>query len=135
MKSKFVMFLQVATITITYSFVTPAAAQISKSIAGCTIDSFVQGTENNQINTTGMTYTPKCLKIKVGATVTIQANSRHPLLAMPDINKAINPFSTNSSYTTPQTRKMNEPGLYGYFCDRHGDSSGDGMAGVIMVEL
>lgn len=135
MKTIFIKFLQIAAITTTCSLPAIATAQTSETIAGCSIDSFVQGTENNQINTTGMAYTPKCLKIKVGATVTIQANSRHPLLAMPDINKAINPFSTNSSYTTPQTRKMNEPGLYGYFCDRHGDSSGDGMAGVIMVEL
>jgi len=104
------------------------------ALAGCTNDRFVIGTDNNEIKTAGTTYTPKCLKVKIGALVTIQATQRHPLLAIPDINGVSNPFASNESAITAQTRKMNVPGVFGYYCKAHGDEEGDGMAGVIIVE-
>lgn len=134
MKKTLVKFLQIVAITTTCSLPSIGLAQALESIAGCSADSFVQGTENNQINTAGITYTPRCLKIKVGASVTIQASSRHPLQAMPNIDQALNPFLTESAHTTAQTRIMNEPGIYGYFCTNHGDAKGGRMAGVIIVE-
>lgn len=103
-------------------------------IAGCKDTDFVQGADKNQINSVGKTYSPKCLKIKIGAEVTIDASSHHPLEAMPDIDKAPNPFANAPQFKAPQTRTMNQAGLFGYYCDAHGDQTGKGMAGVIWVE-
>lgn len=105
----------------------------SASVAGCTASSFVQGTDNNVIQAMGASYTPKCLKVKLGSVVTIQASAHHPLAAMADID-APNPFASNEEMTTTQTRQMNQKGVFGYFCTAHGDSEGDGMAGAILVE-
>lgn len=105
----------------------------SASVAGCTANSFVQGADNNVIQAMGASYSPKCLKVKVGSVVTIQASARHPLFAMADID-APNPFASADEMTTPQTRQMNQKGIFGYFCTAHGDSEGDGMAGAILVE-
>lgn len=106
----------------------------SITIAGCTSDKFIEGGEFNEIKTSGISYTPKCLKVKVGSTVSIDGSSRHPLLAMPDINGIKNPFATNEPALSTQTHVMTEPGVFGYYCDKHGSSSGSGMAGVIIVE-
>lgn len=104
------------------------------NIAGCTKDKFVMGSDVNQITTSGTNFTPKCLRVKAGATVAIQGSNHHPLSAMADIGGAQNPFATTMAATEPQTRKMDQPGTYGYFCENHGDPSGSGMAGVIVVE-
>lgn len=103
-------------------------------VAGCTSERFVTGGELNEIKTVNATYTPRCLKVKVGATVSIQATSRHPLMAMADINNVVNPFAASQSAITTQTRKMTEPGIYGFYCEAHGNANGAGMAGVIVVE-
>lgn len=102
-------------------------------IAGCKPEDFIQGSENNEIRMEGKAYTPKCLKIKVGGNVSIQASEKHPLSAMPDVDAKKNPFA-GGNFTSSQVRKMNEAGIYGYFCDVHGDNEGDGMAGAILVE-
>jgi plastocyanin len=115
-------------------FLTTASSMAELTIAGCTKAQFIMGAEVNQISTSGMSYTPKCLRIKAGSTVTIQAGGHHPLSAMPDIDGARNPFATTMSASQPQTRKMDQPGIYGYFCENHGDKTGSGMAGVIVVE-
>lgn len=109
------------------------SAQTLPVVAGCKMSSFIDGSESNQITTAGAAFNPKCLRIKAGASVTIQGTKRHPLAAMPDIDGAINPFATTQPFETPQTRKMDQPGLYGYFCDSHGDAQGNGMAGAILV--
>ncbi len=102
--------------------------------AGCTDSQFVVGTLNNQINTSGANYTPKCLKVRKGASVTITATDRHPLAAAPTINNVINPFASGAPFTSPQIRIMDTAGAFGYYCNVHGDSEGDGMAGLIIVE-
>lgn len=112
----------------------PSWGQSLPVVAGCTAADFVVGELNSQIATAGAAYKPKCLRVKVGSSVTIQASKHHPLSAMPDINGAINPFSDNAKYVSSQTRVMDTPGLFGYFCEAHGDAEGDGMAGVILVE-
>lgn len=104
-----------------------------QQVAGCRPEDFVQGDENNEIRMEGKSYTPKCLKVKVGANVTIQASAKHPLAAMADIEAKKNPFA-GSKFTSSQLRTMSEAGIFGYFCDVHGDGEGDGMAGVILVE-
>jgi plastocyanin len=112
-----------------------AKAQAVPTIAGCNAANFIDGGINSQVGTLGKSYSPKCLRVKVGSTVSIQASSHHPLSAMPDINGVQNPFSNGTSFSTSQTRVMSNPGLFGYFCEAHGDAEGDGMAGVILVEL
>ncbi|MBC7741812.1 MAG: hypothetical protein H7061_06430 [Bdellovibrionaceae bacterium] len=109
-------------------------AQVAADTAGCTTAQFVIGTANNRITTAGMAFTPKCLRVKVGATVTIDGSARHPLASMPDIGGVRNPFATGSNFITPQTRVMKTRGTFGYFCDAHGNINGSGMAGVIVVE-
>ena len=113
---------------------TLAKAQTSAAIAGCTSAQIVTGAATNHITTAGMAFTPKCLRVKVGASVTIDGSSHHPLASMADINGVRNPFATGSSFVTPHTRVMNQAGVFGYFCDVHGNSDGQGMAGVIVVE-
>ena len=110
------------------------SAQSAPPIAGCTAASFVEGGATNMIQTSGASYTPKCLHIRVGASVTIQASGHHPLSAMPDIDGAANPFRKATPFVDPATQVFNQPGIYGYFCEAHGDSEGDGMAGVIWVD-
>ena len=104
------------------------------NLAGCTEDKFVQGGENTIIKIVDKSYEPKCLKIKSGSTVTIDATQRHPLTAITNINGVVNPFADGSRFNSSQTRSMNQVGVFGYFCEAHGDSEGDGMAGVIVVE-
>lgn len=113
----------------------PAQAQTATTpLAGCTAASFVEGGIDNVIQTNGAGYTPKCLHIRVGAAVTIQASNHHPLSAMPDVDGAANPFAQATPFVAPATQVFSQPGLYGYFCENHGDSSGAGMAGVIWVD-
>ena len=99
-------------------------------IAGCRPEDFVTGTEQNEIKVEGTTYGPKCLKVKINARVSIQASQRHPLKAMDEVN---NPFA-GEVFTSPQERTMSDPGVFGYYCDAHGDAEGDGMSGAILVE-
>ncbi len=103
-------------------------------ISGCTAEKFVSGARTNEIGTTGASYTPNCLKVKVGATVTIKASNFHPLSAMPDIEGKQNPFADFKIFVATQTRTMDRVGLFGYFCANHGSDKGLGMAGVILVE-
>ena len=107
---------------------------IETVVAGCKPSQFVVGTEENVIAALASAYSPKCLKIKRGANVTIQASSRHPLSGMADVNGARNPIALMAKYTTAQTWSFAETGVFGYYCNNHGDAEGDGMAGVIVVE-
>lgn len=110
-----------------------SVAQSFGPIAGCTEGSFVQGGSNTTIATSGASYTPKCLRIKVGSQVSIEASNRHPLMAMPNIDGYENPLASFGEVFRTTTVQFNEPGVYGYFCTRHGDEEGDGMAGLIEV--
>ncbi len=111
-----------------------ASAQSTGPIAGCTAGSFTDGAADNMIETAGTSYTPKCLKVKVGARVTIQATAHHPFSAMPDLDGVANPLASSPHAVAPVTQVFRQPGFYGYFCEAHGDAEGDGMAGVILVE-
>jgi plastocyanin len=93
----------------------------------------VLGTDVNTVAFGGSRgYTPRCLKVKAGATVTIQASPRHPLeFVATSLVKATDPVAPSQ---VPVTRVFTEPGVFGFFCSVHGDASGAGMAGVIVVE-
>ena len=132
-KMFYLQFLVAALFTSTTSTAMSAASP-QPIIANCTENLFVSGGEMNQITIVGKTFNPKCLKIKVGSIVMIEANSNHPLVAMPDIQGVANPFANSSPAKSPQTRTMNVVGTFGYHCNNHGDDAGNGMAGVIIVE-
>lgn len=102
-------------------------------VAGCRAADFVEGGAANEIRIVGKSYSPKCLKIRVGASVTIDATGRHPLIAMPDIGGKQNPFA-GDTHTSPQQRILQEGGVFGFYCDAHGDREGNDMAGAILVE-
>ncbi len=111
----------------------PSVAQGLPTVSGCTADQFVMGDQVSLIQPAGANYSPRCLKVKAGAQVTIDASNRHPLMGMDAIDGVENTLGSQE-FSTPQTRIYSVPGIYGYFCTAHGDSEGDGMAGAIWVE-
>lgn len=99
----------------------------------CAPGDFVSSSDKQvTITTRGSDYSPRCLKVKPGTTVTIQASERHPLQGI-EMGPP-NPFLRGSPGTRPETHTLNAPGSYGYFCTDHGDKEGNGMAGVVVVE-
>jgi plastocyanin len=82
-----------------------------------------------------LTYSPKCLKVAKGGTVTFKGDfTLHPLSASKNRgNTTDNPIKTTmSGMSEPFT--FSTPGYYAYYCQYHGPSDdGTGMAGVIWV--
>ena len=81
----------------------------------------------------GFAYAPRCLKVHVGASVTLPGNGTHPLRGAPDIDGVANPFPADSGATSNVTRTLSNEGFYGYYCERHGSPDGTGMAGAVWV--
>lgn len=75
----------------------------------------------------GNTYTPKCMRVKVGQTVTIAASATHPLRPGPQAGNPIQQASSDAMTT------FTGAGVFGFFCQNHGSSTGMGMAGAIEV--
>ena len=104
------------------------------SVAGCTLDKFVlNASAQVAITTAGASYSPKCLQVKKGTTLTLPASSMHPIKAMNDVLGFSNPITTFGEKTSPITIQMNQTGIFGYFCTNHGSISGQGMAAAIEV--
>ena len=75
-------------------------------------------------------YTPKCLRLTAGQTVTFTGNfNSHPMhQACGPVAQALGePAGSSAPFT------LTVPGVYGYYCSQHGDSTGSGMAGAIEV--
>lgn len=106
-------------------------------VARCRASDFVEVDDPNPtiVITPSFPYSPRCLKVKVGAKVTVEASVLHPLTAMPPLfdNPAPNPFADTPRATKSQTREMLAPGYFGYYCNYHGLPNGTGMTGVILV--
>lgn len=118
---------------LTFVLLSPAA-QAMETISGCQEGDYVfvnQATASVEIS--GRGYSPNCLKVKAGTTVSIQASGRHPLQGMRAIAGVENPFQSANGSESQETHTLNKPGQYGYFCTAHGDESGRGMAGAILV--
>lgn len=99
-----------------------------QTISGCAMEDYVEADMMSSIAFSGRSYTPKCLKVLVGSEVTISASKNHPLLSQG--KNPLNPiFETEST----QAFMFNDTGFFGYFCDRHGNAQGEGMAGSIWV--
>jgi plastocyanin len=79
------------------------------------------------VTPTTIVYSPSCLKIAAGATITIGASAFHPLTGT-DLGTAGNPIPEHQ--TTPATVSFPTPGFYSFECDTH---SILGMKGVVWV--
>lgn len=116
-----------------FSFIL-AAASAETALAACGANDFVSRSEPRvAVNIDGRGYTPACLKVRAGTAVTIDASRGHPLQGVQG-DGPVNPFRRGDEATSPETHQLNEPGRYDYFCTRHGDENGRGMAGTILVE-
>lgn len=114
---------------------TPEEGQCAENFAGCTeLEDRTADDASRTIafgDTLGNTYAPKCLKIKAGQTVTFDGDfTVHPLA------HACGPAETIPNVTTGTSEAVTfeTSGNYGYFCTRHGNPAGGGMAGRIVVE-
>lgn len=72
-------------------------------------------------------YTPACVKVATGSTVTIGASTIHPLSGTTD-GSPNNPIPMHQ--TTPQTVTFTTPGFFTFECDVHASV---GMKGVVWV--
>jgi plastocyanin len=85
---------------------------------------------------TDFSYSPKCLKVSAGATVTFSGDfTLHPLL--PSTHRGTLTGSPITSTATGTTASFDFPtaGYYAYFCGVHGPSDGAaGMVGVVWVQ-
>jgi plastocyanin len=81
----------------------------------------------------GSSYSPRCLVIHVGQTVTFAGDfSAHPLRAS-SRGSAGNPIpSEGIGSSTVAT--FSAGGFFPFYCTQHGDDLGNGMAGVVQVQ-
>ena len=103
------------------------AQTLPAEVSGCSEADYVVADLESSVAVQGFSYTPRCLKVVVGSQVTIAASGHHPLAPQAQGNNPI--METENT----QTYEFNEPGVFGYFCTRHGDEDGTGMAGSIWV--
>ncbi len=101
-------------------------------VAGCKLADFVE-VDNATINASFGFFTPKCLRVKKGTSVTINASNSHPVSSMNDVLGFANPLRNLGRQTTKFSQQFLEPGIFGFFCEHHGDINGSGMAGAIEV--
>lgn len=113
----------------------PALAQ-SFPLAGCNPADFVtiEG-PTAHIATQGRSYVPRCVRVKAGTQVTIDASSHHPLQGIPNAQGLVNPiFDEFGGAVEAKTVSLTEAGAFGFFCLAHSDDQGTGMGGAILVE-
>ncbi len=116
-----------------------AAAPIA-AVGGCRAADYVTVTGPAVITVTqtpsNFAYSPRCVKVAVGATVKIAASSFHPVQGIPTVGAgAMNPLviATGPALTTI-SQVFTKAGAFGYFCTHHGSADGRGMAGSILVQ-
>jgi plastocyanin len=90
-----------------------------------------------EVGTAGLTFTPKCMAIKAGQSVSFQGTlAGHPL-APGNANSETagspnNPIMKTSSGTSVSFT-FPTAGAYPYYCVFHSFGAGDGMSGVVYV--
>jgi len=107
--------------------VAPCSMESSYTTTGTTITFPAAATDFN--------YTPKCLKVTAGATVTFSGDfSSHPLnpSALRGTTTGNPIVVTNTGTSAPFT--FPTAGFYAYFCQFHGADNGQFMDGVIWVK-
>src|SRR5262249_30483521 len=103
--------------------------------AGCT--TFEDRTADTEVvvdfgGDAGLAYSPKCVRIKVGARITFTGDfATHP------IAEACAPeggsYFAASNFEGSIGGQFMVAGVYGYFCEVHGDETGVGMSGAFEV--
>jgi plastocyanin len=109
-----------------------------KVVANCNQQDYVDVIPGNApftVVTQGASYSPKCLRVKKGTSLNIQASSRHPLQGIPDSTSDLaNPiYDELGGAVTTKTYTFNDVGVFGYYCIAHGNDLGEGMAAAILV--
>ena len=103
-------------------------------VSGCKDSDYVEGKSGATIAPGAGGFSPKCLRVHVGAQVTIVGSSRHPAQGMDPVDGVVNPFQNASGPARAAiTKVLKEPGFFGYYCENHGTPQGEGMAGSIQV--
>jgi plastocyanin len=100
------------------------------AFAGCTsYMDLTADTANREIAFTFSMYTPNCIKVQTGQTVTFTGSfAQHPLAQSCGPESVLfNTAGMSKSFT------FATPGNYGYYCTFHGNQMGQGMAGSIQV--
>jgi plastocyanin len=113
----------------------PQPAPVVSHFAGCTDADYVTVDRNIVVTTVGSSYSPKCLKVKVGATVLIAASTIHPVQGKENsANQPVNPIFDDLGAKVSNTNfTFTNGGEFGYYCVAHGTEAGRGMAGSIIV--
>lgn len=112
----------------------PAPAMINDCTEAAALDR-TELADQREVNFPGFAYAPKCMKIKVGQTVTWSGDlAFHPLRAGTIVNnvrtpQAGNPIPSTSSGNTVSVT-FAAAGAWGYYCNAHWAS---GMKGAIYV--
>ncbi len=110
------------------------------AVQECTPDMYVDASAENDsrvIDVSGvaaLAYTPACLIIKAGQSVTFEGSmSAHPLA--PGEVIAGSPASPIQETTSGSSVEFTFPekGAFSYYCTIHGDAQGKFMAGVVYV--
>jgi plastocyanin len=83
-------------------------------------------TGGDAIGTLGNAYSPACLRVRAGSSVSIEASVTHPLEPRPG-GSAGNPIAQQNSNATVV---FATPGVYPFLCPEHVDQ---GMLGVVWV--
>jgi plastocyanin len=112
------------------------AASVFMAFAPCTSQSdYVSSPTTIAFGgTLGLVYSPNCLKVAPGTTVTWSGDfTTHPLTPSALETTPGNPIVSTASGTTASVT-FKSPGFYGFFCLVHGDDQGEGMSGVIWVQ-
>jgi plastocyanin len=108
------------------------------AVAPCNAESdYMTGTMVTfPMSATNVSYSPKCLRVLAGATVTFSGEfSEHPLA--PSTKRGTLTGSPITSTTSGSSKGFvfPTPGFYAYYCTVHGPSDGAaGMVGVVWVE-
>lgn len=102
------------------------------AFAGCTtFDDRTAANADRKVTFKDFEYTPKCLRIKAGQTVTFDGDFvHHPLVTSCGPSVTLMDKRTG---TGPAPFVLGTAGFYGYYCLDHGNAAGAVMAGAIDV--
>jgi plastocyanin len=108
-----------------------AGATCQTAFAGCASFTDATATDADRtIHFQDYSYTPQCLMIRSGQTVTFSGDFiRHPLTPScgPELLLAYRDTAPTASFI------LQAAGIYGYYCLDHGNPQGDVMSGAIEV--